>query len=222
MGAQYSGASAAVNKGAAMRLYDENNPAPNPRKVRIFLAEKRIDLPRTHVKMVKREHKSPEFLQKNTLGQVPVLELDDGSFLSESIAICRYLEALHPTPALFGRDAREQAFVEMWTRRAEFRLWNPLGQVWLNDDPRTAHVNPTQFPEYGRKNRKIVANAMQWLDAQMADGREFLAGGTYSIADIVLLCGIDFAKFANMDMPEDATHLRAWHARVSSRPSAQA
>jgi glutathione S-transferase len=182
-----------------MKLYDERMPAPNPRKVRIFLAEK-----------------------GNPLGQVPVLELDDGAHISESIAICRYFEVLNPKPALFGRDAREQAAVEMWMRRAEFRLWAPMGQVWINDDPRTAIVNPNQFPEYGVRNRKIVAGAMKWLDGELADGRPWLAGANYSIADIVLLCGIDFAKFVHMDMPEDAKHLRAWHARVSARPSAAA
>ncbi len=205
-----------------MKLYGENNPAPNPRKVRIYLAEKGIEVPQERVTMMKREHKAPEFLKKNSLGQVPVLELDDGTHLSESIAICRYFEALHPQPPLFGRDAREQAFVEMWMRRAEFRLWNPMGQVWINDDPRTAIVNPTQFPEYGQKNRKVVAGAMKWLDSEMADGRPWLAGDAYSMADIVLLCGIDFAKFVNMDMPDEASHLRAWHARVSARPSANA
>jgi glutathione S-transferase len=205
-----------------MKLYGENNPAPNPRKVRIYLAEKGIDMPQERVTMMKREHKAPEFLKKNSLGQVPVLELDDGSHLSESVAICRYFEALHPQPPLFGRDAREQAFVEMWMRRAEFRLWSPMGQVWINDDPRTAIVNPTQFPEYGQKNRKVVASAMKWLDSELADGRPWLAGDAYSMADIVLLCGIDFAKFVNMDMPEDAAHLRAWHARASARPSANA
>ncbi|MGN6515771.1 MAG: glutathione S-transferase family protein [Rhizomicrobium sp.] len=205
-----------------MKLYDETMPAPNPRKVRIYLAEKGIQVPTERLRMMKREHKAPEFLAKNPLGQVPVLELDDGTYLSESIAICRYFEALHPQPPLFGRDAREGAFVEMWMRRAEFRLWAPMGQVWINDDPRTAAVNPTQFPEYGQKNRKIVAHAMTWLDAELADGRAWLAGDNYSMADIVLLCGIDFAKFVNMDMPADAKHLRAWHERVSARPSAGA
>jgi glutathione S-transferase len=205
-----------------MKLYDENMPAPNPRKVRIYLAEKGIDVPVERVKMMKREHKAPEFLAKNSLGQLPVLELDDGTHLSESIAICRYFEALHPKPPMFGRDAREQAFVEMWIRRAEFRLWNPMGQVWINDDPRTAIVNPTQFPEYGQKNRKVVAHAMTWLNDELADGRGWLAGDYFSMADIVLLCGIDFAKFVNMNMPEDAKHLHAWHARASARPSASA
>ena len=205
-----------------MKLYDEAMPAPNPRKVRIYLAEKGLAVPTERVRMMKREHKAPEFLAKNSLGQVPVLELDDGAFLSESVAICRYFEALHPTPPLFGSDAREQAFVEMWIRRAEFRLWSPMGQVWINDDPRTAVVNPTQFPEYGQKNRKVVTHAMRWIDGELADGREWLAGANYSMADIVLICGIDFAKFVHMDMPGDAVHLRAWHARVSARPSAAA
>lgn len=205
-----------------MKLYGDNNPAPNPRKVRIFLAEKGIAVPQARVSIMRREHKAVEFLKKNSLGQVPVLELDDGTFLSESIAICRYFEALHPAPSLFGRDAREQATIEMWLRRAEFRLWSPMGQVWINDDARTAIVNPNQFPEYGARNRKVVAGAMKWLDGEMADGRQWLAGENYSIADIVLLCGIDFAKFVNMEMPEEAAHLRAWHARVSARPSAGA
>jgi glutathione S-transferase len=205
-----------------MKFYNEDNPAPNPRKVRIFLAEKGIDIPRVHVRMMKREHKAPDFMKKNPLGQVPVLELDDGTFLSESVAICRYLEELNPKPSLFGRDAAERARIEMWLRRAEFRLWNPMGQVWINDDPRTAAVNPNQFKEYGAHSRKSVANAMRWFDGELADGRAFLAGDTYSMADIVLLCGIDFAKFVNMDMPEDAANLRAWHKRVSDRPSASA
>jgi glutathione S-transferase len=205
-----------------MRLYNEENPAPNPRKVRIFLAEKGISVPMERVRMMKREHKAPAFMQKNSLGQVPVLELDDGTCISESLAICRYFEELHPAPALFGHDPIERAKIEMWIRRAEFRLWSPMGQVWINADPRTAPVNPNQFKDYGEHSKKVVANAMKWIDRELSDGREFLAGASYSMADIVLLFGIDFAKFVNMDMPEDASHLRAWHARVSARPSANA
>jgi glutathione S-transferase len=205
-----------------MKLFNEDNPAPNPRKVRIFLAEKGIEVPMERVRMMKREHKAPDFLKKNSLGQVPVLELDDGTCITESLAICRYFEDLHPTPALFGSDPVERAKIEMWVRRVEFRLWSPMGQVWINADPRTAIVNPNQFKDYGEHSRKIVANAMKWIDREFADGREFLAGNAYSMADIVLLCGIDFAKFVNMDMPDEAAHLRAWHARVSARPSAGA
>lgn len=205
-----------------MKLYNEDNPAPNPRKVRIFLAEKGLTVPMEHVRMMKREHKAPEFLKKNSLGQVPVLELDDGTYLSESLAICRYLEELNPSPPLFGRDALERARTEMWIRRSEFRLWSPMGQVWINADPRTAAVNPNQFKDYGEHSKKVVANAMRWIDRELGDGREFLVDRYFSMADIVLLCGIDFAKFVNMEMPEDTAHLRAWHARVSARPSASA
>jgi glutathione S-transferase len=205
-----------------MKLYDENMPAPNPRKVRIFLAEKGVAVPLERVRMMKREHKAPEFLAKNSLGQLPVLELDDGTCISESLAICRYFEELYPEPALFGANAIERAQIEMWVRRAEFRLWNPMGQVWINADPRTAIVNPNQFKDYGEHNRKVVARAMSWIDNELADGREFLGGARFSMADIVLLCGIDFSRFVEMDMPEDAKHLRAWHARVSARPSASA
>jgi glutathione S-transferase len=123
---------------------------------------------------------------------------------------------------MFGRDPFDAAMVEMWIRRAEFRLWNPMGQVWINADPRTAVVNPNQFKDYGEHSKKVLANAMKWIDRELSDGREFLAGPNYTMADIVLLCGIDFGKFIHQDMPEDAQHLRAWHARVSARPSARA
>jgi glutathione S-transferase len=205
-----------------MKLYNEDNPAPNPRKVRIFLAEKGLNVPMERVRMMKREHKAPDFLKKNSLGQVPVLELDDGTCIAESLAICRYLEELNPAPALFGRTPLERAHTEMWVRRAEFRLWSPMGQVWINADPRTAAVNPNQFKDYGEHSKKVVANAMRWVDRELADGREFLVDSYFSMADIVLLCGVDFSKFVNMEMPEDAPHLRAWHARVSARPSASA
>jgi glutathione S-transferase len=205
-----------------VKIYNEDNPAPNPRKVRIFIAEKGVSMQLVRVSIPRREHKAPEFLKKNSLGQVPVLELDDGTCISESIAICRYLEELHPRPPLFGRDPVERARTEMWLRRSEFRLWNPLGQVWINADPRTAAVNPNQFQDYGEHSKKIVASAMRWIDRELSDGREFLAGPNYSMADIVLLCGIDFSKFINIDMPEDARRLRAWHGRVSTRPSASA
>lgn len=204
-----------------MKLYYEEDPAPNPRKVRIYLAEKGLTIPLERVRMQRREHKAPEFVKKNSLGQVPVLELDDGTCISESLAICRYLEELNPSPPMFGRTPVERALTEMWIRRAEFRFWNPMGQVWINDDPRTAVVNPNQFKDYGAHSRKVVANAMKWIDRELGDGRAFLAGADFSMADIVLVCGIDFAKFVNMDMPEDATNLRNWHARVSARPSVQ-
>ena len=205
-----------------MKLLTENYPAPNPRKVHIFLAEKGLTVDRVHTKMQERQHKAPEFLKKNSLGQVPVLETDDGKFISESLAICRYLEALHPSPPLFGRDPFDAAMIEMWIRRAEFRLWNPMGQVWINADPRTAIVNPNRFEDYGEHSKKVLAGAMKWIDRELSDGREFLTGSHYTMADIVLLCGIDFAKFIHQDMPEGANTLRGWYARATARPSARA
>src|SRR5436190_8024241 len=205
-----------------MKLYTENYPAPNPRKVHIYLAEKGLDVERVHTKMIERMHKAPDFLAKNSLGQVPVLETNDGRFLSESIAICRYFEALHPTPPLFGRSPFEMAEVEMWIRRAEFRLWNPIGQIWINADPRTAAVIPKQFKDYGKHSKNIAAGAMKWLDKELSGGGQYLVGDYFSMADIVLLCGIDFGRFIHQQIPDDCTHLKAWHARVSARPSAKA
>src|SRR5258705_12192057 len=144
------------HRAARLKLYGENNPAPNPRKVRIYLAEKGIEVEQVRVRIMKREHKDPEFMKKNSLGQVPVLELDDGTIISESIAICRYLEALQPKPALFGETPLEQALIEMWIRRVEVRLWSPMGQVWINADPRTAVVNPNQFKDHADPRQPIV------------------------------------------------------------------
>jgi glutathione S-transferase len=205
-----------------MKLYNENYPAPNPRKVRIYLAEKGLTLDLVHVPMAQRAHKAAAFMAKNSLGQLPVLELDDGRFISESIAICRYLEALHPARPLFGGDAYEQAMVEMWIRRVEFRHWAPMSQVWRNADARTEQVVKTRFKDFGEHNRSVVADAMTWIDSELADGRKHLAGENFSMADIVLLCGIDFAKFVKMEMPDGAKHLRAWYQRVSTRPTARA
>jgi glutathione S-transferase len=203
-----------------MKLYGAPNPAPNPRRVRIFLAEKGVDLPETPVDMRKREHKSPEFREKNPSGQIPVLELDDGRTLSETVSICRYFEALHPTPPLFGQDAYEQAEIDMWIRRVEFVLMTPVGMFWRHAHPYTASLL-TQFKDFGESNRETVTNAMTWFDRQLQD-REYIAGAHFSIADICALTTIDFADFIGLPMPESATHLKAWHARVSARPSAAA
>jgi glutathione S-transferase len=205
-----------------LKLYNEDYPAPNPRKVRIYLAEKKLPIELVHVPMRDRAHKAADFMKKNSLGQLPVLELDDGRFISESLAICRYFETLHPQPPMFGEGAFDQAMVEMWIRRAEFRLWAPMSQVWRNADERTEPVIKVRFKDFGEHSRTVVAEAMNWIDGELADGREFVAGKTFSMADIVLLCGIDFAKFVRMEMPESAKHLRAWHQRVSSRPTARA
>jgi glutathione S-transferase len=203
-----------------MKLYNEHNPAPNPRRVRIFLAEKSISIPFVHVPMRQGAHKSAEFMVKNSLGQVPVLELDDGATLSESIAICRYLEELHPAPALFGNDAWQRAQVEMWMRRIEFALMSRIGAVWVNTHKYTAHLG-TQYKDYGEASRVRSLKALHWLNDELK-GREFLATDTFSMADIVALTTIDFATFIGIETPAELAHLQAWHARVSARPSAGA
>lgn len=203
-----------------MKLYNSAMPAPNPRRVRIFAAEKGISLPLEEVALAKREHKSDAFREKNSLGQTPVLELDDGTAISESVSICRYLEEIHPENPLFGRNALERAQVDMWIRRVEFVLMGPVGNFWRHAHPYTAKV-VKQIPEFGESNREATAAAMRWFDREL-EGREFILGDYFSAADIMALCVVDFAKFAGLDMPEDTPHLHAWHKRMSARPSAAA
>lgn len=204
-----------------MHFYDSANPAPNPRRVRIFLAEKGLSVPTTQVSIPAGEHRGEAYLAVNPLGQTPSLVLDDGAVLTESVSICRYFEALHPTPPLFGEGARHIAETDMWLRRAELRLTVPVGGVWLHTHPFTARVVKPQFPEYGETQRQRALTVMAEFDRALAD-REFLNGRHYSIADIVLLTTIDFAAFIGLAVPDDLAALRAWHERVSARPSARA
>jgi glutathione S-transferase len=197
-----------------MKLYIDTLAAPNPRKVRLFIAEKRLELECVRISMKDRHHKTPEFLKLNSLGQLPVLVTDEGTRISESLAICRYLDALHPDPPLFGRNPIEMALVEMWIRRAEFRLWEATRVVWRNDDERTEHLVKTRFRDHGVFSREVVREAMLWIDSELSDERRFLAGDGFSMADIVMLCGVDFAAYVRMEMPLDAAFLTAWHRRV--------
>ncbi len=204
-----------------MIFYDSSNPAPNPRRVRIFAAEKGQDLPTEVVSIVAREHKSPEFLALNPRGQTPALKLDDGTVLTESIAICRYLEALQPQPGLFGTSPEEIGAVEMWIRRVEFLVMEPLGKVWVHTHPFTAKLPIERFAEYGESNRPRVFDGYAICDEALSD-TPFLAGSDFSMADIALFTTVEFANFVGIQMPEELANLRDWHARVSSRPSADA
>jgi glutathione S-transferase len=204
-----------------MKLYGAPKPAPNPRRVRMFLAEKGIDLAETPIDLGKREHKSTEYREKNSLGQVPTLELDDGTTISETVAICRYFEELQPEPPMFGRTAFEKAQVDMWVRRIEFQLMQPVGQFWRHAHPRTAGLL-NQYKEFGESNRAAYSNAQRWLDGELADGRPFIAGETLTMADICALSTVDFAHWIGLDIDADRPHLSAWHERVRSRPSARA
>ena len=204
-----------------MKLYGAAMPAPNPRRVRVFLAEKGVDLPETPIDMMKREHKSPEYREKNSLGQIPTLEMEDGTCISETVAICRYLEELHPEPAMFGKSAVEKANVDMWVRRIEFQLMTPVGNYWRHAHPRTAALL-TQYKDFGESNKAAYSGAQKWLDRELSDGRAFIAGDAYSMADICALSTVDFAHWIGLPLDDDKPHLKAWHDRVTARPSAAA
>ncbi len=203
-----------------MKLYGAPMPAPNPRRVRIFLAEKGIVLPETSLDLRKREHKSDEHRARNSLRQVPTLELDDGACISETVAICRYFEETQPQPPLFGATPVERATVDMWVRRIEFIMMTPVGNFWRHAHPYTAALL-TQYTDFGESNRTAYAGAQRWLDREL-DGRAFIAGDAYSMADICALSTMDFASWIGLEAEPELANLAAWHGRVSARPSASA
>ena len=203
-----------------MILYGAPMPAPNPRRVRMFLAEKGIALAETPVNLMAREHKSPEHRARNSLGQVPTLVLDDGTAISETVAICRYFDEAQPDPPLFGATPVEKATVDMWVRRIEFIVMGPVGNFWRHAHPRTAALL-TQYKEFGESNREAYGNALRWLDREL-EGKAFIAGPAYSMADICALSTLDFADWIGLPVPDELANVRAWRERVSARPSAAA
>jgi glutathione S-transferase len=202
-----------------MKLY-EAAAAPNCRRVRIFLAEKGVEIPIQPMDIGQAENRQPPFLEKNPLGGLPVLELDDGTCLAESVAICRYVEETWPDPPLMGKGARDKAVVEMWNRRMELELALPMMNIFRHGHP-FFEGRIEQVPEWGAASRRHALKRMEWLDRELA-GREFVAGDTYTIADITALVGIDFGRVSKIRIPEELGNLRRWHAAVSSRPSAKA
>jgi glutathione S-transferase len=205
-----------------MKLYTFAG-APNPRRVHIYLAEKGIDVPFEHVDIMKRANRTPEFIENiNAMGGIPVLELDDGSHIAESVAICRYFEAVHPDPPLFGQSAKQQGTVEMWIRRIELNFMVPVGMVWVHGSPLTKAVMKNQIAEVADQNRVAVNHYFDFLDRHLAHSA-FLAGDSYSVADIIALCTMDFAAQLNGLLHSDSQeHLSRWYRDVSGRPSATA
>jgi glutathione S-transferase len=203
-----------------MKLIDQPK-APNPRRVRIFLAEKGITIATEPLDLMKGEHRSSGFTALNPYQTIPVLVFDDGSAISESVAICRYFEELHPEPALFGIGARERADVEMWNRRIELGLYFRVAQATRHLHPAMAAIESPQVAEWGEINRNRTMEQLALLDDQLARHR-FVAGGTYSIADITALVSIDFMRLLKIERPAGLAHLARWHAEVSARPSAKA
>ncbi|WP_274628598.1 glutathione S-transferase [Arvimicrobium flavum] len=203
-----------------MKLFDGGR-APNPRRVRVFLAEKGIDVTIVPVDMGAMGHKAEEITSRNPLQRLPVLELDDGTILTESIAICRYFEELHPEPPLFGTGALGKAVVEMWQRRMEFNLLGCVAQAFRHTHPAMKDWEVPQVPEWGEANRPKAMAFMELLDKELAD-REFIAGDAYTVADITGLIAVDFMKPARIAIPDGLDNLVRWHKAVSSRPSANA
>jgi glutathione S-transferase len=203
-----------------LKLYDGGR-APNPRRVRVFLAEKGIEVPLVPVDMGAMGHKGEEVARRNPLQRLPVLELDDGTILTESIAICRYFEELHPEPALFGRGALGRAQVEMWQRRMELNMLSCVAQAFRHIHPAMKEWEIPQIPEWGEANKPKVLEFLSILDGELAD-REFAAGEEFSIADITGLIAVDFMKPARITVPEELTNVVRWYQAISARPSAKA
>jgi glutathione S-transferase len=203
-----------------MKLYDAGR-APNPRRVRIFLAEKGVTVPLVPIDLGKLEHKTPAFVAVNPLQRTPALELEDGTVISESIAICRYFEELHPEPALFGTDPLERAKVEMWQRRLEFGFLGTVAAVFRHLHPAMAEMEVPQVAAWGETNKPRVIDFLRFLDGELAN-RSFAAGDRFSVADITGLVALDFMKAAKLAVPDDLGNVRRWHAALSARPSAQA
>ena len=195
--------------------------APNPRRVQIFLAEKGITIPSETLDFMNRAHHTEAFKKINPMQRVPVLILDDGTAISESVAICRYFEALHPDPPLFGSGAKEQAVIEMWDRRMELNLLAAIIAAFRHLHPSMAGLEVPQVPEWGEANKPKVLDCLEWLNGELAS-HKFIAGDRFSIADITAMVSIDFLKPTKITVPERLTDLLGWHERIKARPSATA
>jgi glutathione S-transferase len=199
----------------------ETRSAPNPRRVRIFLAEKGIKVPFEELDLMKGALKTAEFTQVNWFQRVPVLILDDGTAIAETVAICRYFEELQPEPALFGTGALGRATVEMWNRRMELGLFLCVAQAFRHLHPAMAHLEVPQVPAWGEANKPRALEVLDFLDRELAR-RQYVAGDAFSVADITTLVAIDFMRPARIQRPPELTNLDRWYREVSARPSAKA
>jgi len=199
----------------------QTQTAPNPRRVRIFLAEKGIDVPYEELDLMKGALKTPEFAKLNPLQRVPVLVLDDGTPIAETMAICRYFEETQPQPALFGTGARELAIVEMWNRRMEIHLLQCVAHAFRHLHPAMAQLEVPQVSAWGEANKPRVLEMLATMDRELAE-RPYIAGQAFSVADITALVGVDFMRVARIQRPPELKNLARWHTEVSARPSAKA
>ena len=202
-----------------MKLYD-STIAPNPRRVRIFLAEKGIEVPLESVDLRAGVNRQPDFLKKNPMGGLPVLELDDGSCIAESLVICEYFEDKKPDPPLLGRTAEERANTRMWERRMELEVMIPMLSAFRHSSP-FFQGRITQVPEMVEPSRAAARKRLAWLD-ELLGTRPFVAGDQFSVADITLFVTLDFGGLVGEKYDESLTNLKALHEKVKARPSASA
>lgn len=202
-----------------MKIF-ETKSAPNARRVRIFLAEKGIDMEYVQVDIEKGENLTKEFRQKNITTKIPVLELDDGSYIGESVAICRYFEELYPEIPLMGTSPQDKAVVEMWHRRVEWYLLAPVGMCFQHS---TGYFKDrmTPVPEWGEECGKSVWKGLGLLENRLAESA-YLAGNSYSIADIAAFCSIDFAKVIKIRATDEHINLKRWYETMRERPTSKA
>jgi len=203
-----------------MKLYDGGR-APNPRRVRIFLAEKGISIPAEQINLGALQQRSEAYTAINPMQRVPALVLDDGTVIAESIAICRYFEALHPEPPLFGAGALNSALVEMWNRRAELHLLFPVAAIFQHLHPAMKVMVDPQVPAWGEANQPRTFAFLEFLDGELKN-RPYIAGNNYTVADITALVAVDFMRVSKLAVPDNLGNVRRWHQDVSGRPSAAA
>jgi glutathione S-transferase len=195
---------------------------PNPRTVRMFLAEKGVDLPSVEVDLLGGENRRAPYTGKNPAGQLPCLELDDGTFLSEILAVCEYLDELHPQPPLIGSTAQERAVTRMWTRRIDLNIVEPMangfryaeGLMLFKDRIRT-------IPQAADDLKALAREKLAWLDGLM-NGNQFIVGSRFSLADILLFAFLDFGRTVGQPLDPSLAWLSGWFERVAARPSAAA
>lgn len=200
-----------------MKLYSHEF-APNAWRVRAFLAEKGAEIPVETIEFEKGDTQTAKFLSMNSLGQVPVLELDDGKALPESVAICRYLESKFPEPSLFGTSAHAQAWIEMWNRRMELLLMNTVGNVGLHTLPFFAS-RVRQIPEFAEAQKLTLVDRWTWLNEEISDGRPFVVGDQFSVADLTGMTALKICDIIELPVPDTLAHVKKWEGAVRARPS---
>jgi len=203
-----------------MKLY--NSIGPNPRVVRMFLAEKGIDIPKIEVDLMKGENRQDAHLKRNPHGQMPTLELDNGHYLSEITAICEYIEDTHPSPALIGSTPEEKAEARMWTRRVDLNICEPMAAGFRYGEGEPFFKNRiVTLPEASPGLKKVAQDRIAWLDGQIA-GKQYLCGNRFTLADILLFCFLDFGASVGQPLNPDNKNVVAWYNRMKERPSAKA